>query len=233
MKKQFTLVELLTVIAVIAILVGMLIPAINRARGSAYQSACLNNLNQLSKAEAMFMADNMQKISSTQANNKDYNQVYCLFDYLGKKAEIFLCPVDSNESITKSWKTDEANVDLRMSYRANSGIHYELSSTLDYKKYVSQLLALSMVDSPSAVMSLAENAKSDDFYAEGVAKPSSGYATLATNTDAYEGIALTMHNKKRANYLYLDGHAENLDGVQEAPDILKGSSSAHTAWLKF
>ncbi len=74
--KGFTLIELLVVIAIIAILMAIILPALNAVKRKAATTVCLSNTKNLSLGWYVYMQDNDGRIMSSEDNGVEQNGNY-------------------------------------------------------------------------------------------------------------------------------------------------------------
>jgi prepilin-type processing-associated H-X9-DG protein len=140
-RFAFSLVELLVVIGVIAVLIGLLMPVLGRARESANRTACMSNMRQLAAGLLQYAADNRGYFPRPSQNIVYSNEDWIYYQFgrdpsLGRlvpycgvprpdRPGVYRCPSDDPTTHLWYW-TDPINNKVRFNYPFSYSVNYAM-----------------------------------------------------------------------------------------------------------
>jgi prepilin-type N-terminal cleavage/methylation domain-containing protein/prepilin-type processing-associated H-X9-DG protein len=231
--RAFTLVELLVVIGIIAILIGILLPSLAKARAVANRTACLSNMRQMGMAMQMFAQEHKLYLPKAWFNSgptpgaklaaevTDYPTLkedwgyrepmwgwdFLILKYMKGNKDVFRCPSDDSGLLRGRGVFDTMPnlTDPKEADDIPASYRMNISNLSDPYR------AIKLTQIPKAALSI--------LLVEGTPSGFHHIATWETGAAGADGqvgkwnrvnMAYKRHPKEMNNYTFADGHGETL-----------------------
>jgi len=202
--NALTFLEVIVIIAVLVVLIGLLLPALNRPSDGGSRRHCVNHLKQLGLAARIFANDNEEmfpwQVSTNAGGSREYrdlpNSAFRHFVAMSNELstpKVLLCPEDKERTTATNWLI------------GNPNISYFLG--LDARESAPQVLL----------------AGDRNLMTNGV---SVGSGLLELTTNLTVGWTSRMHNNA-GNVLFGDGHVDALSNNRLQEQLINSSIATH------
>jgi prepilin-type processing-associated H-X9-DG protein/prepilin-type N-terminal cleavage/methylation domain-containing protein len=198
-SPAFTLVELLTVVTIVAVLTSLGLAATRGVTEKTRTTRCLNDLRQVGTALQLYVGDNGGRFPNTSHQGVAASWTNTLADFLKTNFLGRCCAVPKHRSkLTYAWNDS-------------------LADAQGYGVMASSVRAPSRT---MAVTELATNLTGEHFHFAG----KRGGASRITPNQFRAEVNVTCHGSS-ANYVFADGHVENLRWTEVQSRLTQPDSS--------
>lgn len=192
--------ELIVVVAITALLVAMLLPAVQTAKARAQCAACLGNLNQLGKALWLYSNDHDGRVMTTSALEWPYGSwTYLMRDYW-RDTELLICKSDlvpyDNVEDPGVW-----------------GIEGSYGYNTDVAEQAKKGWRIETFENPSSVLAFADSVE----YI--VSRTYISGKHIREGTYEFVSPGYDLEYRHSVNLLTLDGRAESRQDVTKDDDL--------------
>lgn len=200
----FTLVELLVVISIIALLIGILLPALGRAKSAARNTRCQSNLKQIGLLVTSFISQHKDRYPGSNVGKGDHTALFSTLYSVPWNSEMWACP---EEPEFLSWGNNTSSYGYNWQYFISAGPDYP---HVQWNGFANEGLHTSLVRKPTTTL----------VYIDQVATTANRWTYVLRPSDPLElnGCGrVGLRHRNFANALFADGHAGQApEGVERA-----------------
>lgn len=209
----FTLIELLAVVAVIALVAGILLPALSRAKGAVNSLVCLNNLKEWGLATHLYASDNDDYMPPegppTPGLKLPKSAWYVTLPSLVGVPSYAEMPWRTNPHVKLGTSLFVCPANRRRATN-NNLFHYCLNEHIDGTGSEDRLVRLASIPAPSRLVQLFDNGKR---------------AAVAQQNNVHTNL-----HQGGAQFLFVDGHARRF-GNLDYWDFSLNRGRTNNPWL--